>query len=1022
MSAISDISNGSQTNVKADAYSNIIYLNIQGLHHKSNNTKINYLNDLVAERNNNIAIVLTETQLQPEIMDSELKISGYTLYRKDRLNRSHGGVAIYVNDNIVSHHKSSFSNGVCEYISVLLNINNKNIELSSLYRPPDTNYAEFDEVVCFILDEVKLHPMDCILLGDFNFPNINWKESSVSNLLFADYSGQQALKLKELTDKLFMTQFINRPTRKMNILDLLYTNNQNLIQSIDVVPTIYSDHNVINIETNIVNVIKPPCYEENILLPLKNVNIYSTNFENVNKTLSTIDWKKELTDKDPSECYNYITEIIVRLVTLNSKLKNKRKKISQEFRNRKILWRRRKKLEKKLKENPLDNELVRRISEIENEIKDLYEKEEKRNEMEAIQKIKSNCKYFYSYAKRTTISGTSIVKLEDKNGCVKTDREEICNVLQDQYVSVFSSPAYTKDCEIPNSDHNVLPNNSEGLDSIDFNVMDIMSAINDIPNNSAPGPDGITPKILKECKETLSYPLSLMWRKSLDLGIIPKPCKLSYIVPIHKKGKKDKPENYRPISLTSQLIKLFERIIKKQLVNYLESNNLIGNFQHGFRKNRSCLTQLVSHYTKVFDYINSGYNVDVVYLDFARAFDKVDHMILLMKAKALNITGKLLDWLKCFLLERTQSVVLEGFQSEEKLVKSGVPQGTVLAPLLFIIMINDLPDVLKHCSLSSFADDTKIVKTIKDVSDELLMTEDLNSIFKWSTENKLPFNCNKFTLLQYQSKGSQTITEHNYLTPDGDKIEKVDHVRDLGVIMSSNLNFKDHMTHIISKCKQLTGWLFRSFKTRDKLPMLTLWKSLILSRLDYCSQLWAPIKVGEMQDLEALQRTFTNSISEVSNLDYWERLSHLRLYSIERRFERYLIIYVWKIIKGIIDQPEPFDITDIDSRTGRKFSLYNQRKSNLSLKFCETPFNRARKAFNSLPSGLRNITSVNVDNFKHHLDKFLSKIPDEPNVPGYGKFRAATTNKIADQMAHLQSGVDHVEAAASALRREDSST
>ena len=610
--------------------------------------------------------------------------------------------------------------------------------------------------------------------------------------------------------------------------------------------------------------------------------------------------------------------------------------------------------------------------------------------------------------------------MEDKTGLIKTGREDICNVLQDQYVSVFGDPVFQTDAI-----DSYLSTDSElssGLDYIDFNVFDINNAINDIPNNSAPGPDGITPKILKECKESLAYPLSLMWRKSLDLGLIPKQCKLSYIVPIYKKGRKDKPENYRPISLMSQIIKLFERIIKKQLVIYLESNNLIGNFQHGFRKHRSCLTQLVSHYTQIFDLINSGHNVDVIYLDFARAFDKVNHLILLKKARKLGISGKLLNWIKCFLLERTQTVVLEGFNSKVEFVKSGVPQGTVLAPLLFIIMINDLPNVLKHCSLSSFADDTKVVKTIKELTDQVLMAEDLINIFKWSEENKLPFNCSKFTLLQYCSKHIQTVPEYHYLTLDRSKITKVDHVKDLGVIMSSNLKFNDHMTHIISRCKQLTRWLLRTFKSRDKLSMMTLWKTLILSRLDYCSQLWSPNKVGDMQELGALQRTFTYYINEVSNLDYWGRLAHLKLYSIERRFERYNIIYAWKIIERIIVQPESFRETDISSRTGRKFLFSNSSQTHQVSKFSETPFNRVRKVFNSLPRELRNITAVDVERFKRQLDRFLSYIPDEPNVVGYRKFRSSTTNSIQDQMLYLQSGGDEVTASSFALTEEDPST
>ena len=317
-------------------------------------------------------------------------------------------------------------------------------------------------------------------------------------------------------------------------------------------------------------------------------------------------------------------------------------------------------------------------------------------------------------------------------------------------------------------------------------------------------------------------------------------------------------------------------------------------------------------------------------------------------------------------MNRTQAVVLEGFKSREEPVISGVPQGTVLAPLLFIIMINDLPSTLKHCSLSSFADDTKIVKPILDMSDHLMMEEDLNRVYKWSEDNKLPFNCNKFTLIQYTSKKSDNSLTYHYIAPDGNKIQKVDNVKDLGIIMSSDLRFSDHINHIASKCKQLTGWIFRTFKSRDKLTMLTLWKSLVLSRLDYCSQLWSPSKVGEMQEIEGLQRTFTNYISEVSNLDYWDRLSKLHLYSIERRFERYSIIYAWKIIEKIIISPELFSETDIDSRTGRKFILssYSQTRT-IAI---NSPFKRAKQVFNSLPKHLRNISNVDADSFKNQLD------------------------------------------------------
>ena len=188
---------------------------------------------------------------------------------------------------------------------------------------------------------------------------------------------------------------------------------------------------------------------------------------------------------------------------------------------------------------------------------------------------------------------------------------------------------------------------------------------------------------------------------------------MQYITPVFKKGDKAKAENYRPISLTSHIIKIFERIIRKDLIKYLESNNLITDAQHGFRSGRSCFTQLLDHMENILKSLQENNEVDVIYLDYAKAFDKVDHEILLAKLRRLGVKGKLLKWIKNFLSEnRFQTVLMNGKRSFLASVLSGVPQGSVLGPLLFLVYINDLVSNIKQSKVSSFADDTKISRTI----------------------------------------------------------------------------------------------------------------------------------------------------------------------------------------------------------------------------------------------------------------------------------------------------------------------
>ena len=390
---------------------------------------------------------------------------------------------------------------------------------------------------------------------------------------------------------------------------------------------------------------------------------------------------------------------------------------------------------------------------------------------------------------------------------------------------------------------------------------------------------------------------------------------------------------------------------------------------------------------------------------FSKAFDKVETGVLLHKLKAFEIQGKIGCWLAAFLDPNTrqQAVAVEGRISELSPVISGVPQGTVLGPVLFLIHISDIArGVSQATTTSSFADDTRVRRSIKDpLTDCQSLQQDLQSIYDWAGDVNMHFNSDKFECIRYWP-GSD-IPQYQYKSPEGDDIEEKVNIKDLGIHLSNDLTFKFQIQKTITSASKLVGWALRTFHRRSQGIMITIWKCLVQPKIDYCSQLWSPSDQGSISDLEKILRNFTSQISGMEDKDYWERLEALKLYSQERRRERYSIIFLWKISQGLVHgYAIPFTTSGRRGRLAVPKNVNRNAPASVRRAIEASLAVKGVNLFNLLPQYIRNINASNpaeVAMFKSTLDSFLRGVPDQPTIPG--RPRAAETNSLFHQLPLL---------------------
>ena len=408
--------------------------------------------------------------------------------------------------------------------------------------------------------------------------------------------------------------------------------------------------------------------------------------------------------------------------------------------------------------------------------------------------------------------------------------------------------------------------------------------------------------LLKERAEELAPIFTLLFQATLRQGKIPQQWKSAHVSPIFKKADKHKPENYRPISLTSIVCKIMEHIIHSQIIHHLDNNGILNNKQFGFRKKRSCESQLILTIDDLAKGLQNREQIDAILLDFSKAFDKVPHERLLLKLHHVGVRGTVLSWIRDFLTDRSQKVILEGKASKTSQVTSGVPQGTVLGPLLFLVYINDLPDCVTS-EIRLFADDALLYRPIHTGEDATHLTKDLERLQDWERTWQMSFNPDKCEVLRITNKRTNIISQQYSI--HGAVLRTVNQAKYLGVTIKNNLDWKPHVNNICKKANSTRGFLQRNLrKCSPKIKELA-YNTYVRPILEYASPVWDPHTKDLISQIDMVQRRAARFVKS----DYDPRHSvtqmmrDLQWQSLHERRAHSKAIMLYRITHGFIAIP-----------------------------------------------------------------------------------------------------------------------
>lgn len=841
----------------------------------NNNSLILYLNIRSLNANfEKLQLFIKGLKIKPDVIvcTEVWKLIHYQYYKmKDyKLYYNHGdinkndGVVVYIRENI-EHTSDTVVAGKLKIINTCITLNNnKQLEISSLYRSHGLTCTEFNLNFKNYLEQ-KRKIRNHIIIGDFN---INIQEC---NTISVDFQ-------TSLLEKGFYPGFTNttRPanltTEKGSCIDNIFIKTDFLSTKSLTLMVPITDHYPLFLE------IKNGLTKKNETEPDK----YYISYKKLFNMAKQIDWSKHKNKQDPNETINNIIKEIQICFESSKykkpKLRNSKKTARKDWMTNAILnsCNTKESLYNKLKKNPDNEELknnykkfVKTLDKVIKAAKIEYDKKTIENNSNEPRKLWACINDKIGKTKKK--SDTNISQLKTEDNTIIKGKDEIANKINDYYCKLgeklsnkITTPKHRK-LELPRS-------NPKTIFLKPTNEIEIMKIIYNLKMKKG-GIDKINAKTLKIIAELIADTLAYAINQCIEMSIWPDMLKVAEVIPIYKAGKKNEMGNYRPISLISNIAKIFEKIIHIRIIDFISQSKIMSKNQFGFRKNIGTKDALSLITKTIYENLDQSKPIAITFLDLAKAFDTVNHQILLDKLYAYGIRGKAHKLIKSYLSNRKQKVRIGTHVSNFENINTGVPQGTILGPLLFILYVNDLLINMPENSILSYADDTAIIANGKTWTEvETKMNDYLDDVSTWLKLNKLTLNIQKTAYITFGCY-SDSLPQQIEIKIDSENLNRVRETKYLGIIFDENVKWNKHIEYLISKTKYLI-FIFSKITTfMDINTLKIIYYAFFHSLISYGIIAWGGAYTNKLQLLQTVQ----TRILKIINKNTFQKINPLNL-------------------------------------------------------------------------------------------------------------------------------------------------